>query len=77
MKEDPLPFDQEDPELIEYCQVAFDSRPETLIVPFVVMPSEPEDPVSLAMDKIGEDGAMLSVPLHTIVVSILFTIPVL
>ena len=60
MKEDPLPFDQEDPELIEYCQVAFDSRPETLIVPFVVMPSEPEDPVSLASVGDGVDGAVAS-----------------
>ena len=60
MKEDPLPFDQEDPELIEYCQVAFDSRPETLIVPFVVMPSEPEDPVSFASASEGADGAVVS-----------------
>ena len=60
MKEDPLPFDQEDPELIEYCQVAFDSRPETLIVPFVVMPSELEDPVSFASDSEGADGAVVS-----------------
>ena len=60
MKEDPLPFDQEDPELTEYCQVAFDSSPETLIVPFVVMPSVLEDPVSFASASEGADGAVVS-----------------
>ena len=77
MNEEPLPFVQEDPEFTEYCHVAFVSSPATLIAPFVVMPSELDDPVSLAIDKIGEDGAILSVPLHTIVVSIFLTIPVL
>ena len=60
LKEEPLPLDQEEPELTEYCQVAFDSSPETLIVPFVVMPSELEDPVSFASDSEGADGAVVS-----------------
>ena len=60
MNEDPLPFAQEDPELTEYCQVAFDSSPETLIVPSVVMPSELDDPVSLASASEGADGAVVS-----------------
>ena len=77
MNEESLPLVQEDPEFNEYCQVAFVSTPVTLIAPFVVMPSELDDPVSLAIDKIGEDAAILSVPLHTIVVSIFLTIPVL
>ena len=46
--------------LIEYCQVAFDSRPETLIFPFVVIPSELEDPVSLASASEGADGGIVS-----------------
>ena len=61
MKEDPLPLAQEDPELIEYCQVAFDSRPETLIFPLVVIPSELEDPVSLASASEGADGGIVSI----------------
>ena len=60
MKEEPLPLDQEEPELTEYCQVAFDSSPETLIVPFVVMPSELEDPVSFSSASEGADGAVVS-----------------
>ena len=60
MKKDPIPYSQEDPELIEYCQVAFDSRPGTIIVPFLVMPSKLEDPVSIASASEGVDGAVVS-----------------
>jgi len=56
VNEEPLPFVQEDPEFTEYCHVAFVSSPATLIAPFVVMPSELDDPVSLAIDKIGAEG---------------------
>ena len=60
VKEDPLPLVQEDPEFKEYCQVAFVSSPVILIAPFVVMPSELDDPVSLASASEGNDGAVVS-----------------
>ena len=60
MKDVSLPFVQLDPELTEYCQVAFVSRSVMLTVRLLVIPSEFEEPVSLESAMDGADGAVVS-----------------
>ena len=60
VKELPEPVVQDVPLLVEYCQEALDSTPETLTVPTLVTPSELEEPLSVAREKEGAAGAVVS-----------------
>ena len=63
MKDVPDPVDQVGVPalpLVEYCQEALVSMPETLTVPTLVTPSEWEDPLSVAREKVGAAGEVAS-----------------
>ena len=65
----PLPASQLVPPLMLYCQVAPASRPATLTLPLLVMPS-PTVPLSSARLRLGATGAVVSAGGATVVSSV-------
>ena len=55
-----MPVSQLTPASVEYCQLALASRPDTLTVPMLVIPSPLLAPVSAARARLGATGALLS-----------------